>query len=78
MQDSARKADAYRKIQLGGLVIKAGLGDLSKVVLLGALLEVAKVVNAPDAQARLRALGAAAFEAPNDAQDAANRTGGPA
>jgi len=31
------RADARRKIELGGLVIKAGLGDMDKAMLLGAL-----------------------------------------
>ncbi len=33
-----RKADTRHKIELGGLVIKAGLGDTSKAIVLGALL----------------------------------------
>ncbi|QDQ40263.1 conjugal transfer protein TraD [Legionella geestiana] len=32
-----RKADTRRKIELGGLVIKAGLGDFNKPTILGAL-----------------------------------------
>ena len=36
-----RKRDAHEKIQLGGVVIKAGLRTIDKAVLLGALLEVA-------------------------------------
>ncbi|CZO90189.1 conjugal transfer protein TraD [Legionella pneumophila] len=32
-----RKADTRRKIELGGLVIKAGMNDLNKSVILGAL-----------------------------------------
>ncbi len=33
-----RKADTRRKIELGGLVIKAGMGEFSKTVVLGALI----------------------------------------
>ena len=33
-----RKADTRRKIELGGLVIKAGMGDFDKAVVLGALI----------------------------------------
>lgn len=39
-----RKSDTRRKIQIGGLVIKAGLDhlfDMNEAILLGALLEVA-------------------------------------
>ena len=43
-----RKADTRRKIQLGGLVIKAGLADEESNVLLGLLLE-AKSKLADDA-----------------------------
>ena len=43
--DTARKADTYRKITLGGLVIKAGLGELHRVVLLGLLIEGAATLS---------------------------------
>lgn len=33
-----RKADTRRKIDLGGLVIKAGMGEFDKAVVLGALI----------------------------------------
>jgi hypothetical protein len=36
-----RKADAHRKIVLGGLVLKAGLGDCSEATILGGLLTIA-------------------------------------
>ena len=37
-----RKQDTREKIQLGGLVVKAGLRDEDKAIILGALLEVTK------------------------------------
>lgn len=40
-----RKKDTHQKIQLGGLVVKAGLRDADKAVLLGALLELAKDIE---------------------------------
>lgn len=43
-----RKRDAHEKIQLGGLIVKAGLRDLDKSVILGALLEVADVYQSKD------------------------------
>ena len=68
MADAARKADAYRKIQLGGLVIKAGLGDLDKAILLGLLIEGAAAVQDGQQAARLRALGLKAFKEKPDAE----------
>ena len=62
MTEQARKADAYRKIALGGLVIKAGLGDQDKALLLGILLDAAhRITDAAEAK-RLHALGEAAFK----------------
>ncbi len=43
-----RKADAYRKILLGGLVVKAGLADLPSNVLLGLLIEGRERMRDPD------------------------------
>ena len=39
MTASARKADTYRKIQLGGLIIKAGVGEFDKALILGILID---------------------------------------
>lgn len=36
-----RKDDARHKIQLGGLIIKAGMGDAEKLALYGGLVELA-------------------------------------
>ena len=60
--DAARKADTYRKITLGGLVIKAGLGELHRVVLLGLLIEGAATLSDASTVLKLRALGEAAFK----------------
>ena len=62
MADAARKADTYRKITLGGLVIKAGLGELDRAVLLGLLMESAAILDHPETVTRLRAIGEAAFK----------------
>lgn len=60
--DAARKADAYRKIQLGGLVIKAGMADRPPAVILGALIEGLQQMHAdPTRAARFKALGDANF-----------------
>ena len=48
MQTLDRKADTRSKIQMGGLVKKAGLDDLHKsnpIALLGALLEIKSRLN---------------------------------
>jgi hypothetical protein len=61
-QHDARKADTYQKIQLGGLVIKAGMKGEDTAIVLGALLEARRVLDAdPQARARYKALGDAAF-----------------
>ena len=61
-----RKADTRRKIQLGGLVIKAELADEPSAVLFGLLLEAAATLAGPDAgvaRRRWLRLGDAAFTA---------------
>ena len=45
----ARKADTRNKIQLGGLIVKAGLAREPAAVLLGLLLEAAKTLSGPGA-----------------------------
>jgi hypothetical protein len=47
----ARKADTRNKIQLGGLIVKAGLGSEQAPVLLGLLLAAAKDLSGPDGTA---------------------------
>jgi hypothetical protein len=60
--DQSRKADTYRKIQLGGLVIKSGMGDQPPAVILGALIEALQQMQAdPSRAARYKALGDASF-----------------
>ena len=50
--DKARKQDTHQKIQLGGLVVKAGLREEDKAVILGALIELSKQIqsNSPKIQ----------------------------
>ena len=57
-----RKRDAHEKIQLGGVVIKAGLRTIDKAVLLGALLEVAALDPASDQYKHLKEKGREAFQ----------------
>lgn len=60
----ARRADARRKITLGGLVIKAKLAEEPSDVLLGALLYVARTLGGDSGQewrARFEKAGRSAF-----------------
>lgn len=64
-----RKKDTREKIQLGGLIAKAGLRYEKRALLLGLLLEAKRNLagNAPE-RARLLAIGEEAFR--HDAQEA--------
>lgn len=58
----ARKRDTREKIELGGLIAKAGLRYEKRAVLLGALIELSRRLKADEAErARLAAIGAKAF-----------------
>jgi hypothetical protein len=64
MRSLDRRADARRKIQFGGLVIKAGLSEESASVLLGLLLDSAVALKGPSGQtlrARFQKIGDRAF-----------------
>lgn len=70
----SRKEDTRRKIQLGGLVVKARLHEEASAVLLGLLIEAAETLRGPDAEAarrRWQAIGDHAFAEPstNDDED---------
>ena len=47
-REQARKDDTRHKIELGGLVIKAGLGDEDKAVILGLLISASEAMKGPD------------------------------
>lgn len=67
--DAARKADTYRKIQLGGLVIKSGIADEEPAIILGALIDALEELAAePNARTKYKALGDAAFRASQGAR----------
>ncbi|WP_426127958.1 type IV conjugative transfer system coupling protein TraD [Pararhizobium sp. PWRC1-1] len=58
----ARKRDTREKIELGGLIVKAGLRYEKRALLLGLLIDAANRVRADDNERlRLMAIGAAAF-----------------
>jgi hypothetical protein len=62
MMTDARKKDAREKIELGGLIVKAGLRYEKRALLLGALIELERQIKTDEAErARLTAIGAAAF-----------------
>jgi len=63
----ARKADTRRKIELGGLVIKAKMDSFAKDIVLGALLDVMeRLKEEPDIQIYYQSKGQAAFMGHHD------------
>jgi hypothetical protein len=68
---SIRTTDTRRKIQLGGLVVKAGLVAETDAVILGLLTFAATGLSGPESnlvRARFSAAGDAAFGEPNHAE----------
>lgn len=58
----ARKKDTRDKIELGGLIVKAGLRFEKRALLLGALIELRERLKSDDSErTRLTAIGAKAF-----------------
>lgn len=69
---NTRKQDTRRKIELGGLVVKAGLGGETSAVILGALVLTTNALNGANAdanRARFQAAGDAAFSANKGSHD---------
>ncbi|MHB0952769.1 MAG: type IV conjugative transfer system coupling protein TraD [Allorhizobium sp.] len=63
----ARKKDAREKIELGGLIVKAGLRYEKRALLLGLLIEAEKRIKGDEVErSRLIAIGAEAFS--NDSE----------
>ncbi|MCO6388670.1 MULTISPECIES: conjugal transfer protein TraD [Phyllobacteriaceae] len=61
-QSEARKKDTREKIQLGGLIAKAGLRYEKRALLLGLLIDGASRIRTDQAErARLMAIGMKAF-----------------
>lgn len=61
-RERTRKADAHRKITLGGLVIAAGADGWDEAEIVGALMVVGQRLAGPDGQARRQALRARGIE----------------
>ncbi|MFY9294877.1 MAG: conjugal transfer protein TraD [Methylorubrum rhodinum] len=57
----ARRADAYRKIQLGGLIVKAGLAGMPSDKLLGLLIDGAERARDPAVAEEFARRGAKEF-----------------
>ena len=58
----ARKKDTRDKIELGGLIVKAGLRFEKRALLLGALIDLQRRLNSDEGErTRLTAIGAEAF-----------------
>ena len=75
-QTEARKKDAREKIQLGGLVVKAGLRSENRALILGALIDAAARLGDATERARLTAIGRAIFDNDSKEADATGRAGG--
>lgn len=59
-----RKQEAREKFLLGGIVVKAGLSKVDRALLLGGLIELARVAIGSPEHRRLRDIGEKAFKAP--------------
>ncbi|MEO9338593.1 type IV conjugative transfer system coupling protein TraD [Mesorhizobium sp. SB112] len=60
--NDARKKDTRDKIELGGLIVKAGLRFEKRAVLLGALIELGQRLKVDESErVRLAVIGAEAF-----------------
>lgn len=62
MTSDARKKDTREKIELGGLIVKAGLRYEKRALLLGLLLDAGRRIKGDEMEkSRLTAIGAEAF-----------------
>ena len=57
----ARRLDTRQKIELGGLIVKAGLRQADRAFLLGLMLDAAQLDSASPEYQRLKAIGQHAF-----------------
>lgn len=62
MTTEARKKDTREKIELGGLIVKAGLRHEKRALLLGLLIDASNQIKGNEAERlRLTSIGAGAF-----------------
>lgn len=67
MSTEARKKDTREKIELGGLIVKAGLRYEKRALLLGLLIDAAQRLRQDETErTRLAAIGAEAFGRPDE------------
>ncbi|WP_281978755.1 type IV conjugative transfer system coupling protein TraD [Pseudorhizobium flavum] len=67
MTSDARKKATREKIELGGLIVKAGLRYEKRALLLGLLIDAAARIRGDEAErSRLTAVGAEAFGRDNE------------
>lgn len=73
-READRRADAHRKIGLGGLVIAAGVDEWNEAEIVGALLAVSEqLAQQPQGRDRLRRKGLDHLEAREAAREAARK-----
>lgn len=63
LMTAERKREAREKFLLGGIVVRAGLANVDRAVLLGHLIELARLPPDTSEYRRLRDIGACAFAA---------------
>jgi hypothetical protein len=59
--DAARRFETKTKIELGGLIVKAGLREADRALILGGLLDLARIDPSSAEAERLRRIGNTAF-----------------
>ena len=64
--EQKRKLDTRNKIELGGLVLKAGLAEWDRATLLGGLMAIARMAPDEEKLSRWKAEGGKAFNAGSD------------
>ena len=70
-----RKAQTRRKIELGGLIVKAGMDNVSKEIILGALIHAKKEIEKePAAQSLYQSIGQSAFMGYGEGKDGNSNT----
>ncbi|MEL4073523.1 conjugal transfer protein TraD [Ochrobactrum sp. GPK 3] len=62
MKTGNRRKDAYEKIMLGGLIVKAGLREADKAFLLGVLIKAAELNKNSEEYASLKQIGTKEFQ----------------
>src|SRR3954467_15338983 len=72
--DAERRRDTREKIELGGLIVKAGLREADRAFILGVLIEAARHDCHSAAFKRWRAIGQDAFQASSTTREPDDKT----